>query len=319
MVNCKVITSDRLVWNHTEVISALTYAAVTDQCIILDLVSEGPDFCKLNIADFICSLTDRFGYDLSKITVKTCNVKQPAMNQIIFNKSFPTHFISSTQKSCKNKNIQKNCNYTFGMFIGRSNQHRLDLSSYLYNNYSDKSIQTFHYNPVDDFHKHNLGLESLINTNDTDIEKIAHFISVCPITRNENVTYPILMDQHCNHYQEYSNFFVEIVCETFYSGETFFPTEKIWRPIALGTPFILQGPVWYIKELKMLGFETFSNWWDEGYAEDPADHQVVEIKRVIDFLAKLDAKDIQQMYREMKPIIEHNKNLFFNLREQDFQ
>lgn len=319
LINCKVITSDRLVWNHTEVISALTHAAVIDQCIVLDLVSEGPDFCELDIADFIRSLPDLFGYDLSKITVKSCNIKQPAMEQIFFDKSFPVHFISSTQKNCKNKNIVKNCNYTFGMFIGRSNQHRLDISSYLHNNYSDKSIQTFHYNPTDDFHKNNLGLESLINANVTDIEKVAQFISLCPIRRNETVTYPILTNQHCNHYQEYNNFFVEIVCETFYSGKTFFPTEKTWRPIALETPFILQGPSCYLKELKMLGFETFSDWWDEGYTEDPSDHQVVEIKRIIDFLANLNTKDIQQMYTEMKPVIDHNKNLFFSLTKQDFQ
>ena len=316
MIKCEVVVSDKLVWNTVDVVSALTNAAVTDQCIIMDMLAEGPDFCELNIADFILQLPHLYNYDLSKITVLTANIKQPVMKDINFKKKFPYHWIKSTQQRCKSANIQKTLDRIFGIFIGRSNQHRLELSSYLFNNYNLKTNQTFHYSSDSDYHKNNLGLENLINANIDNLLPASNFILNCPITRNETVTYPI-SDQYCNLLSEYNNFFVEVVCETFFSGETFFPTEKTWRPIALGTPFIIQGPSWFLKELKILGFETFSNWWDEGYAEDPADHQVTEIKKVIDYLAELKQTDIEQMYKEMQPVLDHNKNLFFNLQEQD--
>ena len=35
------------------------------------------------------------------------------------------------------------------------------LASHLYNNYQDKTIQTFHYDPTIDFHRANLGLDEL--------------------------------------------------------------------------------------------------------------------------------------------------------------
>lgn len=317
MVDCEVVTSDKIVWNTMDVVRALVTAAVQDQPITLDLLAEGPDFCELNIADFVLQLPELYNYDLSKVTILTDNIKQLPLGRVNFKKFFPYHFVESTQTSCQNIDIQKKLDHTFGIFIGRSNQHRLDLSSYLFNNYNNKTNQTFHYSDHSDFHRDNLGLDNLVSTNIDSALTASNFLLHCPIKRKENLTYPILMDQHCNLYEEYNNFFVEIVCETFFSGHTFFPTEKTWRPIALGTPFITQGPSQFLTELKLLGFETFSYWWEEGYADDPADYQVTEIKKVLDFLAELEQDDLEQMYREMKPILDHNKNLFFSLKEQD--
>ena len=112
---------------------------------------------------------------------------------------------------------------------------------------------------------------------------------------------------------------VEIVCETCYNGNTFFPTEKTWRPILLETPFIVQGPQWYLHRLRDLGFQTFDRWWDEGYTEDPANWQNTEIKKVIDSIGKLTIEQLQEMYTEMKPVLAHNKKRFMELTSKDFK
>ena len=39
------------------------------------------------------------------------------------------------------------------------------------------------------------------------------------------------------------------------------------------TPFIVQGSQWFLHRLRDMGFQTFDRWWDEGYSEDPANHQ----------------------------------------------
>jgi len=127
------------------------------------------------------------------------------------------------------------------------------------------------------------------------------------------------MDQHNNFYDSYNNFFVEVVCETFFSGETFFPTEKTWRPIILKTPFIVQGPTGYLKNLRKLGFKTFSEFWDEGYDEDPPNWSYKEIIKVIEDLSSKSNDEIQRMYIAMQDILEHNYNTLLNLTREDFE
>lgn len=290
----------------------LVQAAVTKQPITLDLIREGPDFHELDIFEFVLDLPNKYQYDLKNVSVRTWNAVESTTSGINMQVKFPFHFILSTQESLHDKAVNKTLAHTFGMFIGRSNQHRLDLSAYLYTKQKENTLQTFHYDKNNHYHRANLGLDELVASG-LPASSVSGFIDACPIFADDRPTYPILMDQHCNIWQHYNKFFVEIVCETFFSGNTFFPTEKTWRSIALGTPFIVQGPQYFLHRLHDMGFETFENWWDEGYTEDPAEHQCFEIKQVIDYLGKKTKHEINKMYQEMIPVLEHNKNLFFSL------
>ena len=87
----------------------------------------------------------------------------------------------------------------------------------------------------------------------------------------------------------------------------------------LSTPFIVQGPQWYLHRLRDLGFQTFDRWWDEGYAEDPADHQPHEIVKVINQLKTKSITELSKMYTEMQPVLAHNKKRFLELTSKDFE
>ena len=304
-----------MVWNKTEVIAKLTEAAIINEQITLDLIGEGPDFHELDIFNFVLGLRKEYNYDLKNITVLTRNTAEQTSTSIKKVIRFPYTFVQSTQNSLHGKSTQKNLTHTFGIFIGRSNLHRLNLSAYLFNKHRDKTIQTFHYDKNSDYHKANLGLDNLISTGVSAAE-VGTFIDSCPI-KLDHVTYPILLDQHCEIWPHYKSFFVEIICETFYSGHTFFPTEKTWRSIALGTPFIVQGPQYFLRNLHNMGFKTFEHWWDEGYSVDPPDYQCLGIKNVIDYLSTRSNHELAQMYQEMQRTLEHNKNLFFSLTEDN--
>ena len=177
-----------------------------------------------------------------------------------------------------------------------------------------------HYDSSNDFHKSHIGLEeSITKFNIVNVSAEADFLSQCPIKlNNKDICYPILHDQHNDIHTYYSKFFVEIVCETYYSGESFFPTEKTYRCIAMKTPFIIQGPTWFLENLKKLGFKTFSKFWNEGYSEDPPAIALLGILEVINTLQKLTAQEISTMYNEMKPILEHNYTTLMNLTNSDF-
>jgi len=310
LVIVKVISSDSKVWNLGETVAAITLAKNQNQDLVLDLINEGPDFETLGLLEYIDNWDDR-------TTVITRNAVQAPIGNIKFEQNYP-HFLDTTRNTLREVFVDKHIDKPFGMFIGRSNTHRLYLSSYLYQ--YDLANQTFHYDREIDFHKNNLGLDHLIESYGVAVlSQTIKLLTNSPVVKSEKVCYPILHEQHNSFYAEYSNFLVEIVCETYYSGRTFFPTEKTWRPIMLSTPFIVQGPQWFLHRLRDIGFQTFDRWWDEGYAEDPADHQPHEIVKVIDFLAEKSLAELDAMYNEMRPTLEHNKKRFMELTSKDFE
>jgi hypothetical protein len=73
------------------------------------------------------------------------------------------------------------------------------------------------------------------------------------------------VDTNTSLLQHYNRFAVEIVCETYTLGNTFFPTEKTIRPIMAAKPMIVYGPQYYLARLRDMGFRTYNEIWDESY------------------------------------------------------
>lgn len=65
----------------------------------------------------------------------------------------------------------------------------------------------------------------------------------------------------------YDHFHVELVSETYCTGDTFFPTEKTLRPLSQGKPMVVYGPRNFLGRLRKLGFQTWDDVWDESYDE----------------------------------------------------
>jgi len=325
-MNVSVITSDSKVWNIEEVYSKITEAMVTDQDIKIDLNNEGSDISATVLEKYIMYCANIYNYDPKRISIKTANQVQKH-NIFFIEKTAPFNLVINARDYAYNytKDVKKH----FGIFIGRSNGPRLDLASYIYNAFHNESYVTYHYSLSSEYHRNNIGLEEIVTDfNQIDINVPAHFLKQCPIVdstiepvkhTDQNPAQQLLENDHDTFLTRYCNFLVEIVCETCYNGNTFFPTEKTWRPILLETPFIVQGPQWFLHRLRDLGFQTFSRWWDEGYSEDPANWQNIEIKKVIDSIGKLTVEQLQEMYTEMKPVLAHNKKRFMELTSKDFK
>ena len=131
-------------------------------------------------------------------------------------------------------------------------------------------------------------------------------------------TFPILQPANINLLKYYPQFFVEIVNLTFFSGNTFYVDEKIWRPMLALTPFMVQGSQNLILNLHRLGFKTFDNWWDEGYNQDPDNCQVPCILDNVKQLSTLTVAQLKDMYAEMMPTLEHNYNRLMTISNDDF-
>jgi hypothetical protein len=112
--------------------------------------------------------------------------------------------------------------------------------------------------------------------------------------------------------------FLFITTETATLPGTIFFSEKTWKPILAGQPFILVSSQHALKELKNQGYQTFSKWWSEDY--DNHDNINVRIKMIVEELVKLNKLSTQQlidMRKEMKTVLKHNQDLFIKRRNED--
>ena len=58
------------------------------------------------------------------------------------------------------------------------------------------------------------------------------------------------------------------MAESNQEGSHFFPTEKIWKPILAGIPFVCIATQNFLKRVRDLGFKTYDTVWDESYDEE---------------------------------------------------
>jgi len=101
---------------------------------------------------------------------------------------------------------------------------------------------------------------------------------------------------------------VDIVNETYYFKEDQLHfTEKVFKPIMLGVPFVVNGVRGYLSGLKQLGFETFDTVIDESYDQYP---NGVRYIKVVDAAIQL-AKIYDSV--EVRNICEYNKEIYTKL------
>lgn len=106
--------------------------------------------------------------------------------------------------------------------------------------------------------------------------------------------------------KQYEDSRCSIVCETTLSNDRVYLTEKTWKPLLAGHPFVAQANPGYHDYLKLLGFKTFSNLWTE---------QHDNIHGLAEVCSKIKGMDIDYFVDNTREIVMHNQNL---ARSQDW-
>lgn len=103
-----------------------------------------------------------------------------------------------------------------------------------------------------------------------------------------------------------------IVNETVFWDDKLHLTEKIFQPIVCGRPFMLTGAPGNLEYLRSYGFRTFSDYIDESYdTEDDPDRRMDLVVAQIEKLCDLSVSQLRSMFRDMQPILDHNRRHFF--------
>ena len=230
------------------------------------------------------------------------------------------------------KDLSKEFTKTFGMLVNRSTWDRLLIASNLYNEHKDISFQKYCNSLENPMHMINFDFDRMLwqsssagILNQTLLKQIANFMSNLPMGQH---VYEILKGDESKIVEHatgesvtslYKNFFIDIVSEKMITGKVLYFTEKSARPLMTMNPFITNASVGHLDGLRKLGFKTFSKYWSEDYDYQSGVPRINSIKQLCAKLSKLTNKEIEQMYTDMKPILEHNRLHYYTLSVDKIQ
>jgi hypothetical protein len=112
----------------------------------------------------------------------------------------------------------------------------------------------------------------------------------------------------------YLDTYFSLVTETVFDYPYTFRTEKIWKPVAIGHPFILVSNAGYYRDLHDLGFRTFGHVIDESF--DNIENNQDRLSRIITVVKDLCNQDLSAFITETQEVCKYNQQLLAELTPQ---
>ena len=114
--------------------------------------------------------------------------------------------------------------------------------------------------------------------------------------------------------QDHEDTFISIVTESLADKYTLFLSEKIWKPISCGHPFMVLGNKGVLKKLKELGFQTFDKWFDESYDnEEEMSVRAQILANEIEKFKDMTIDELKNIRNEMFEICEYNRTKYIQM------
>ena len=111
--------------------------------------------------------------------------------------------------------------------------------------------------------------------------------------------------------KQYIDTYFSLVTETVFDRPPSFRTEKIWKPILMGHPFIVAANSGFYRDLRNMGFKTFGNVIDESFDQiHNADQRLERIAQVVEDLCQ---QDLNSFLVACEPAARYNQQLVFEL------
>lgn len=112
----------------------------------------------------------------------------------------------------------------------------------------------------------------------------------------------------------YLDTYFSLVTETVFDYPCSFRTEKIWKPIAIGHPFIVASNYGYYQDLQDIGFKTFSHVIDESF--DQIENNQDRLKRIVQIVGDLCQQDLASFLKECYNVCKYNQQHLAEMRKK---
>jgi len=114
--------------------------------------------------------------------------------------------------------------------------------------------------------------------------------------------------------EPYIDTYFSVVTETVFTYPYSFRTEKIWKPIAIGHPWIAVANTGFYRDMKNLGFRTFDKLIDESF--DDITDNLDRLHRVRDVIIDLYNSDLPSFVLAAREICEYNQQHLQDMRSK---
>lgn len=305
-MNFKIKPADTFIWNLSEFVDFLI--AHQNQEITIENGTEGGCASTIQLYHWL----DKFKF--TNVTIYTGNILEthPVYN---IQYSHPWKFLEAISQ-IESQYHSWNKQSIFGTLYGRPLWHRLGLAAHLLTHHATISSVGLVADPINMDQRKLFELIELWQHSPNSLVEFADIVNRLPLTHPTIQKYTpgeTLTDGFVEQSKQiYVNFLIDIVAETFTSGNCFFVTEKTARPILLKKPFVIFGSKDYLAYLRQMGFRTFADFWDEDYDGYQGIERYIKIIKLIDHIAKHSRTELETMYWDMQYTLDYNYNLLIN-------
>ena len=298
-----------------------------DTEITLDLRSEGPSLNRLGIMSVVDTWLAQHNRLPETVTITQWSNGGEPVAYKKFKCSYPSHFWNfGREYRLPPEHVLPGTQLRlFGLFLGRATVARNVILYQVQQQWANRFLisrlsaftpdgtrvpEPWHIRNFRGWRIH----ESLEEWTGQDQQTVIDWFASQTFTSLDN---RIVRDQYGdpnNHFvhnrsmiSHYHKFNIEIVCESYTLGQTFFPTEKTVRPIAGTRPWIIYAAPGYIHELKRMGFRSFDTLWNESYDQLEGPARWAAMKTVIQQLINLEADQLNSVLQQAHAIALHNR------------
>ena len=110
----------------------------------------------------------------------------------------------------------------------------------------------------------------------------------------------------------YQDTYFSIVTETVFEYPHSFRTEKIWKPVAIGHPWIAVANAGFYRDMHRLGFQSFGNLIDESF--DSIDNNSDRLSRISEVVQDLCRQDLAAFVKECYNVCKYNQQHLVEMR-----
>ena len=114
--------------------------------------------------------------------------------------------------------------------------------------------------------------------------------------------------------QPYLDTYFSLVAETVHAYPYSFRTEKTWKPVAIGHPWIVAANQGFYKDMHRLGFQSFGHVIDESF--DSIENNQDRLERVAEIVRDLCQQDLVSFLKECYNVCKYNQQHLAELQRQ---
>jgi hypothetical protein len=145
----------------------------------------------------------------------------------------------------------------------------------------------------------------------------SHVISNTPLPVSGFVKHQLFDNKWGDVYikpELYQDTYFSIVTETVFDYPYSFRTEKIWKPIAIGHPWIAVANAGFYRDMHNLGFQTFKNTIDESF--DQIENNADRLDRIAQVVLDLCQQDLVTFIKECYNVCKYNQQHLAELSQK---